>query len=250
MSVEAQFQTHETPKDDGANISLFAKISPKELLKSIVPHHCLLTFGYMRENTYNRALIPLSIMNYITIFAFCSPPYQYESDFDENGIVYAIATNYGLFPWVNPATQGLITIQSSAWSSGGGKIEDVLARTKVDGYHGSCNTKHTWLSVDFGAKKAIKPSHYTLRNDGSKGYYLRKWNLEGSNDGLRWNALIKHENDINLNSAYATHTWSIDSDEYYRMFRILMTGENSGFTWHLVCSGFEVYGHLTDVLNN
>eukprot|EP01083_Nonionella_stella_P095038 266732_1 len=244
-----QYKTHKRSKDDtcdGKEDNAFGSVSMKELLQSILPHYHVLTFGYIRENTLrlqNKLNIPTSIITYIAVFAFYGPRYQYKSDFDRNGIVNAIATHYGQTQWANPAKQGLIAIKSSGWEDG--NIEDVLSRTKVMGDCGSSNTKHSWLSIDFGAKKKIKPSHYTLRHDGWNGGYLRKWHFEGSNDGINWNVLMEHHNDKNLNSPYATHTWAIDGNGYYQMFRIFMTGINSTRQCYLSCSGFEIYGYLT-----
>eukprot|EP01083_Nonionella_stella_P119375 356790_1 len=224
-------------------LNVFARASMKELLNSILPHQMLVTFGYIRENTSqpNKPNIPISIINYIAIFAFYGN-YEYKSDFDRNGIVYAIATHYGQTQWTNPVKQGLIGIKPSRFSMG--NIEDVLTRTKLDGPCGSSDFKNAWLRIDFGAKKKIKPSRYTLRHHAIPDNYLRNWHFEASNDGTNWNVLREHENDTNLNSPNATHTWTIDVDEYYQMFRIQTTAQSSssGRFWLLPCGGFEIYG--------
>eukprot|EP01083_Nonionella_stella_P119377 356793_1 len=231
----------ETPNNDTRDVLSVDTIPMKQLLQSIASHQMLLSFGYIRENALN---IPTSITRYIAIFAFYGPLYEYESDFDTNGIVYAIATHYGQTQWTNPAKQRLITIQSSGWTLG--NVEDVLARPHVEG---GCKTDYTpnaWLSFDFGAATKIKASHYTLRHHGGRGLALRNWNFEASNDGTNWKALRQHENDTHLYEFYDTHTWAIDANEYYQMFRIFMTGKDSGSCWFLSCGGFEIYGHLID----
>eukprot|EP01083_Nonionella_stella_P182730 658202_1 len=230
---------HKRPNNDTWNA--LAQIPIKELSDSLAPQYYLVTFGYIRNKHNN---MPISIINYIAIFAFYAPSYEYKSDFDTNGIVYAIATHYGQTKWTNPGKQGLIRIQSSRWLDG--NIEDVLSRTKAASWCSSSSFTNAWLSIDFRAKKKIKPSHYTLRHDDSAGYYLRKWNFEGSNDGASWNTLRSHCDDTSLNAPYATHTWTIDADEYYQMFRIQTTAQSSssGRFWLLPCGGFEIYGHL------
>eukprot|EP01083_Nonionella_stella_P119376 356792_1 len=231
---------HKRPNNDTWNA--LAQIPIKELSDSLAPQYYLVTFGYIRNKHNN---MPISIINYIAIFAFYAPSYEYKSDFDTNGIVYAIATHYGQTKWTNPGKQGLIRIKSSRWLDG--NIEDVLSRTKAASWCSSSSFTNAWLSIDFRAKKKIKPSHYTLRNDCG-GFYLRKWNFEGSNNGTDWTVLREHDNDTSLNSAYDTHTWAINVDQYYQMFRIFMTGEDSSnMYWYLSCSGFEIYGHLSDL---
>eukprot|EP01083_Nonionella_stella_P153532 493418_1 len=225
---------------------VFDRIPIQELLKSVARPQILLTVGYIRD-LENEFIIPISIMNYIVISAFYAPLYEYKSDFDSNGIVYAIATRYGQTQWQNPAKQHLITIKSSPhcrWRYG--NIEDVLSRTNVKGDCCSDDRLHGRINIDFGAQKKIKPSHYTLRHDGANGYCLRTWNFEASNDGTNWYVLRKHANDTNINSQYGTHTWTIDVEEYYQMFRIQTTAQSSssGRFWLLPCGGFEIYGHL------
>eukprot|EP01083_Nonionella_stella_P041021 111251_1 len=246
-----RYQTHNRPATERNNVETFI-LSGKQSVEAMFPDQTLLTFGYIRENASEDNIakkadmdIPTVIIHYIAIFAFY-PLYEYRSDFDTNGIVYAIATHHGHKQWQNPAKQGLIRIKSSGWVRD--NIEGVLARTiKGNGHYHSFNTMHSWLCIDFGANKKVRASRYTLRHGGTRGLYLRDWNLEGSNDGTNWCALIQHENDTHLNSEYCTHTWAISVCEYYQMFRIFMTGENSMGYWYLSCSGFEMYGHLTHV---
>eukprot|EP01083_Nonionella_stella_P267383 903339_1 len=106
------------------------------------------------------------------------------------------------------------------------------------------NIPNAWISFNFGEKKKIKPSHYTLRHHSWNWGYLRHWNFEGSNDGTHWKRLRRHSNDESLNIPHDTHTWEIDADEYYQMFRIFMTHTNNIGLWNVVCAGFEIYGHL------
>eukprot|EP01083_Nonionella_stella_P111628 327587_1 len=133
--------------------------------------------------------------------------FVYVSDFDTNGICYAIGSNYGQKRFSNPHTQGLIIIKSSRWANG--KVEQILGRVKRPfggPFHcHSDNIQNGWFSIDVGANMKIKPTHYTLRHSGySSGYYLRIWNFEGSNNGNNWNILKRHENDASLNTAFGT----------------------------------------------
>eukprot|EP00483_Globobulimina_turgida_P008974 UN08992 len=168
--------------------------------------------------------------------------FVYKADFDGNGICYGLGSNYGKTQWSNPANKGLIRLKSTGWGTYCGAIENVVGRSDVK-YNCTKSVKHAWISIDFGPKLKIKPSHYTLKHDGDNCYYLKTWNFEGSNDENNWKVLKKHENDRNLNKAFATHTWTIDTDEYFQMFRIYMVGKNTSGEWGICCSGFEIYGH-------
>eukprot|EP01083_Nonionella_stella_P271788 921307_1 len=59
-------------------------------------------------------VIPQAIKQLIVNFVgkLCTE-FVYESDFDTNGICYAIGSNYGQKQFTNPHTQGLITVKSS-----------------------------------------------------------------------------------------------------------------------------------------
>eukprot|EP01083_Nonionella_stella_P104621 300131_1 len=253
----------ELPKDHRTSTILkLAKIPIKELLQSInPPQMLLLTSGYIRENSFtqDKPNIPTSIMNYIAVFAFYNAPYEYKSDFDTNGIIYAIATNYGQRTWDSLPLMFyahlLFQVESSGWNSthptmAGEKIENVLSRSEVHaGRVCTCNIPNSWISFNFGEKKKIRPSHYTLRHHCLYFGCLRYWNFEGSNDGSHWKVLRRHHNDTSLSTPHDTHTWTIDTNEYYQMFRIFMTRQNSSRSWILSCSGFEIYGHLAhDIL--
>eukprot|EP01083_Nonionella_stella_P166120 554419_1 len=164
--------------------------------------------------------------------------FVYESDFDTNGICYAIGTNYGEKQFSNPHTQGLTTFNSSKWDQG--RVEQILGRVEQPFNCYSDNIQNAWFSIDFGANMKVKPTHYTLRHSGQASHYLRTWNFEGSNNGENWNILKQHDNDTSLNTTFGTHTWSVECTESYQMFRIYAVGKNASNGWYLLCSGFEL----------
>eukprot|EP01083_Nonionella_stella_P309779 1098337_1 len=168
--------------------------------------------------------------------------FVYESDFDTNGVCYAIGSNYGQKEFTNPHSEGLITINAVRWN--GGKAEQILGRVEQSFACNSNAIENSWFSVDFGANVMVKPTHYTLRHDNNNDHFLRSWNFEGSNNGENWNILKQHDNDTSLNTAWGTHTWSVECDESYKMFRIHMMAKNTNENWHLLCAGFEIYGVL------
>eukprot|EP01083_Nonionella_stella_P303656 1051998_1 len=215
---------------------VFAKIPMEELLQSVYPPAMLLTFAYIRDNGFE---IPTPIIQYIALFGFYVRPYKYKSDFDRNGIIYAITKR-------EKSVEGLIRLHTMVSDT----FTRYVTRTKMEYYYFAYPSKTSWFSIDFGANKKIKPSRYTLMHDNGVGCSLRNWNFEGSNDGINWCVLRKHQNDTNLNCPHATYTWAIDGDQYYQMFRVFMTGLNSDGGQSLNSEDIEIYGHLvTDVLH-
>lgn len=105
-------------------------------------------------------------------------------------------------------------------------------------------------------------NHYCLRC-GAGGVYgrgggiPRNWVLQASHIGGalagEWISLKIHTNDTSListdESAFSVADWSIEEGSFtnqsYRYFRILQTGNNSDGYDDLVCSGIELYGVLT-----
>eukprot|EP01083_Nonionella_stella_P287536 978778_1 len=177
--------------------------------------------------------------------------FVYQSDFDTNGICYYLATNNNQRQWTNPADQGVIAVTSSGMSSGThNKFLDREATLE----NFTNNTANQWFCVDFGAKLRIKPTAYTLRKDTynpvqsgnpKQAGYIRNWNFEGSNDGNDWTAIKQHTNDASLTAPKQSHTWTIaDCTDSYQMFRIYLTAVDGAGWWHLMCQGFEIYGHL------
>ncbi|XP_034937703.1 E3 ubiquitin-protein ligase HECTD1 isoform X2 [Chelonus insularis] len=179
--------------------------------------------------------------------------FQYQHDFDENGILYWIGTNAKTCPeWSNPGQYGLVIVTSSDGRSlPYGHLEDILSR---DPNPLNCHTnddKRAWFSLDLGVW--VIPSAYTLRH--ARGYgksALRNWMFQASKDGINWTTLYTHVDDCSLNEPGSTATWTLEppSEETqgWRHLRLHQTGKNaSGQTHYLSVSGFEVYGEITGV---
>lgn len=199
-----------------------------------------------------------STFKFVQHFKECPEPleFKYESDFDENGIMYWVGTNAKKAKdWVNPARHSLVVVTSSEGRSlPYGRLEDVLSR---DSPAINCHTnddKSAWFNIDTGLY--IIPTHYSLRH--SRGYgrsALRNWFFQVSNDGTTWTTLKTHENDESLQEPGSTTTWQVEIPETettetgWHMMRIQQNGTNaSGQTYYLSVSGFEVYGKVTSVI--
>ena len=108
--------------------------------------------------------------------------FEYNSDFDENGLLYFIGTDYGLkSSWTNPAEKGIVEVDSSSLYKYSEPLTHLGGRIAV-----YCKTKdipNSWMKGDLKNIK-IRLTQYTLRHfDFMDRYALRYWNLEGSNDG-------------------------------------------------------------------
>eukprot|EP01083_Nonionella_stella_P159539 520531_1 len=168
--------------------------------------------------------------------------FVYESDFDENGIVYGLATEWGALPWHNPALNGWISMKSSNVQEDSKPVSALVGRQTIrflcDGYE----LKTAWFSLDF-AELRICPTYYTLRHYATWNVEaLRYWVLEGSIDGVEWIVIKRHRNDRALNRKGKAASWSLNSEFFFSKFRVRMTRENDNKHWYLACSGIEIYG--------
>eukprot|EP01083_Nonionella_stella_P316329 1146449_1 len=165
--------------------------------------------------------------------------FKYKSDFDKNGIFYAIGTGFGEEEYQNPAESGLVDVITPGMSVG--KSSSFIGRSNAKTY--TADEEGSYFSVDL-KKHKVKPTAYTLKNSYWDGSSLKHWNLEASNDGKTWICLKKHESE-DLEGEYTSHTWTLsDMTQFYSFFRIVMTGESHEGNWHLCCSGMELYGDL------
>eukprot|EP01083_Nonionella_stella_P270611 916511_1 len=169
--------------------------------------------------------------------------FEYESDFDHNGIIFCLGLDLDEDDWQNPSEKGTINIESTPLYWNSETIHHFVGRKAA-----RCITKsieNAWFGVDFKGLQ-INPTHYTLRHYISFDHAcLRSWDFEGSTDGEEWITIQKHINDTSLQGKGSSHTWKVDHcDAFYSFFRIKMTGKNSDNSWHLCCSGFEIYGCL------
>lgn len=179
--------------------------------------------------------------------------FQYQNDFDENGVIYWIGTNGKTTnEWINPAQYGLLVVTSSDGRTlPYGHLEDILSREQNALNCHTNDDKRAWFSIDLGVW--LIPTAYTLRH--ARGYgrsALRNWSFQVSKDGISWITIITHCDDCSLNEPGSTATWTLESpsDELqgWRHLRLQQTGKNaSGQTHYLSVSGFEVYGEVTGV---
>jgi len=168
--------------------------------------------------------------------------FVYQEDFDQNGILYWLGTNGKTKPWSNPSHLKEVKLESSPLMRDSKDVSAIVGREAV-----RCVTKpvdKSWFQIDFLHRK-IKPKHYMLRHYITwDSEAMRNWKFEGSNSGDKWDLLREHVKDESLCAKGQSHTWELDTQEFYSMFRILQTGVNSNQHNYLALSGFEIYGEM------
>ena len=179
-------------------------------------------------------------------------PFEFESNFDENGVLYSIGTSGGQEDYQNPHKSGKVVVSASSMSRTHGALKNF-----VQHQHGGSNVSNytndspnSWFMVDLGVSRSLQLNHYCLRSDEHSDLLkIRNWRIEGSDDGKKFTCLRKHDNDCTLgDTAMSEANWNVDEgDHYYRYFRIFQFGNNSSESNYLMCAGIELYGGLKEV---
>ena len=178
---------------------------------------------------------------------------------DGTGIVHYIGTDGGAAAaWTNPAEAGRMAVTRS--SDYLGEASDAVGDRGT-----SCCTHWNgrpgqWYLFDFRGHE-VAAAWYGLRHGFLDSYFsLRHWRLEASHTGRsdgEWVVLRVHDGDESLNGGYASASWELDAPrpqqsqqqqqqqqqpEFFRFFRVIMTGKNSNGGDSLFLSGFELWG--------
>ena len=178
--------------------------------------------------------------------------FQFQSNFDTNGVLYHIGTAGGTLFYQNPHTAGDVVV---SWSGvGGGSVDHFVQHrhaSPVASY--TNNVVNSWMQVDLGPDRSLRPTHYCLRHDATNGHAPMNWRLEGSNDGTNWTTLSNHTNDQSMlqNQCMSEANFTLANvNERYRWFRIFQHGPNASRREsennHLMCAGIELYGDLRE----
>ena len=103
--------------------------------------------------------------------------FERKKDFDDQGIVYWIATNGLRQVWENPHITGRIIITASSIEKARvslrrnitcltplpqGSVQDLMSRTPTELW--TKDVPASWFNIDFGPRRAVIPTSYTLRH--------------------------------------------------------------------------------------
>lgn len=167
--------------------------------------------------------------------------FNWVSNGDANGIIYAIGSNNNVIPFSNPHLSGKIVASMSTVASG--SPANLTDRNVQANY--TNNIVNSWIKIDLRNQKLI-PNRYTFRHDANTGYYARSWRLEGSNDDNSWITINTQTNNTSINTAGAWASIPVSGiSTAYRYFRLTMTATNASNTNELCCSEIELYGVLS-----
>eukprot|EP01047_Picozoa_sp_COSAG01_P029033 COSAG01_NODE_1976_length_8750_cov_16.090625_10_plen_479_part_00 len=171
--------------------------------------------------------------------------------FDEAGVLHHIATEGGTSAYVNPHEAGRVVATRSGGE--GGRDQDFVAGTcpRTCFTHSGPNQ---WMAVDLGTGRQLTVNHYALRYGGMLGRSaLRNWELQGSEDGVTWTTLRRHDDDPTMEErGRVVAHWAVEGvTASFRHFRVHQHGPNAkglrAYKGHaLYCNGIELYGTLTE----
>ena len=99
---------------------------------------------------------------------------------------------------------------------------------------------NAWVVVEF-TELHIQPTDYAIWSHGGAST-LRNWAFQGSNDRTNWVVLSNHRNDESIRAPFSTCTWPINTNGFFKYFRIIQTGNNwSGNRW-LYMMKIDIWG--------
>ena len=191
----------------------------------------------------NQLIYPL---NYIIKF-------KYKNDFDKNGALYYIGTLGLSKKYNNPHKLKLIKAFGSPLLNG--NYCDFVGRENANLM--TENEENSFFGVDLGLNRNLIPTLYSIKNRDSSSNVLLSWNLQGSNDKIKFEILDsrnfvekdKYRKYRNLlKEPGTTSTWGISKKirerfpNGFRYFILKQIGKNSDNNYNLAISGFELYG--------
>jgi hypothetical protein len=112
-----------------------------------------------------------------------------------------------------------------------------------------------WFAVDLGPFVRVRLTGYTLRHSSEQRRALRNFAIEATNEvdaakagpdtAITWDRLATHVDDTSLGTEpHATATWTTDTSEAYRYFRVVKTGRDAVGTAYFHLSHFELFGYV------
>jgi hypothetical protein len=99
---------------------------------------------------------------------------------------------------------------------------------------------NAWVLLEF-TELFIQPTDYAIWSHAGAST-LRNWVFQGSNDRINWVVLSTHRNDESIKQPFSTATWPINTNGFFKFFRVVQTGNNwSGNSW-LYMLKLEIWG--------
>jgi hypothetical protein len=180
----------------------------------------------------------------------------YTAPFDKKGAIYWVGTSGHQIEFENPQVTGLVYVEISTLYRGQltnitSYAEQTTAAERIAFATYTNNQPRSWLLVDFGPDRRLRPSYYCLKHGASGvGNAMRNWVLEGKADeNGEWVMLSRHSKDMSLKDepgsvAGYEVTSEASKSAFFRMFRLTQVGKNSGNNDCMFIGGIEFYGIL------
>ncbi|GAM18790.1 hypothetical protein SAMD00019534_019650, partial [Acytostelium subglobosum LB1] len=163
---------------------------------------------------------------------------------DSKGVFHYFGTMEDTESYESPALRKIVRVTSSEMSIG--YPHTLINRTPTNMYTDKSVNAH--FTVDLGRKYVLCPNFYSMRYGGdSQGSIYaapKNWQMKGSLDGVQWDVLVDHKDDLELKHGYSIGGWPVHAIHSYRYLRIQMTGPNQRDGSELCVCCFEVYGRL------
>ena len=143
---------------------------------------------------------------------------EFEAPFDKNGVLYYIGTRGGTREWANPHLSGEV-VAAMSWPGAAHCAPDRFVVNRMEdcegdhpGHNFTQAYANSWMSMDLGEGRSLRPRHYCLRHSAQPEYVLRTWMLQGSEDGQEWHTLRLHEGDDSLAAtASSVAGWAVEA---------------------------------------
>jgi hypothetical protein len=176
---------------------------------------------------------------------------------DCRGIIYQIASAFGRQPWQCPVLTQRVGVRTTPLTRGW--PSDVVAPQFECQVCYTDNEPNAFAAVDLKTYRACI-THYALahRHSGPgrpplepyTGYFIRNWEMQGSNDCQTWDVISTHTNDSMINKfrPYGIAVVKQEQKKMYRHFRIRVVDPgNSQGTHALIISCLELYGKVEPI---
>jgi hypothetical protein len=218
-----------------SNDTDFAFLPPSEFRALI--SHARFTSNYVRDDIVQKYLQ-----------ATQADPAQF-ADFAEGPLGLADdsiqRTAYSAVFICSPPDPGLcrsLSAQVKVVSSGmlNGRDPSTILEEKPKKHWFTESDGNAWVLIEF-TELYIQPTDYAVWSHGGAST-LRNWVLQGSNDRINWVMLSNHRNDESVKAPFSTATWPVNTNGFFKFFRIVQTGNNwSGNRW-LYLLKLEIWG--------
>ena len=165
----------------------------------------------------------------------------YINDGDTNGLFYWLGTNKGTQAWLNPITSNYLTFSSDPIEVG---TSSLLVDREPSNFY-TIDTPNSVITFDLGQSLKLLLKGYLLRNRNVINYYLRNWQIRGSNYNINWDVLDTKTNNTtlqNINQFY--YVTVAENSSNYRYIQLIQTGVNSSNSNNLCLGEIELYGVL------